>query len=184
MKREDITALLPDITEEQLDKIMGLHGADVTNLRESLATAQNDLATARNDLTAANEKLKGYDPDWQSKVTDAQTKMTDAQNQVSAVRRDAAIQAALTAAGARNTKAALAMLDLDKVKLSEDGQLEGLDDQLTELTKSDSWLFASGEGTTGMSTVSTGGEHGQGGTAGGDGVEAAFNKLNPWHTTT
>ena len=28
MKREDITALLPDITEEQLDKIMGLHGAD------------------------------------------------------------------------------------------------------------------------------------------------------------
>ena len=72
MKREDITALLPDITEEQLDKIMGLHGADVTNLKESLATAQNDLTTARSELTAANEKLKGYDPDWQAKMTDAQ----------------------------------------------------------------------------------------------------------------
>ena len=107
MKREDITALLPDITEEQLDKIMGLHGADVTNLKESLATAQNDLTTARSELTAANEKLKGYDPDWQ-------TKMTDAQNQVGAVRRDAAIQAALMTAGARNTKAALAMLDLTR----------------------------------------------------------------------
>ena len=117
MKREDITALLPDITEKQLDKIMGLHGADVTNLKDSLATAQNDLATARGELTAANEKLKGYDPDWQSKVTDAQ-------NQMSAVRRDAAIQNALTAAGARNTKAALAMLDLDKVQLGEDGQLQ------------------------------------------------------------
>ena len=177
MKREDITALLPDITEKQLDKIMGLHGADVTNLKESLATAQNDLTTARSELTAANEKLKGYDPDWQAK-------MTDAQNQVGAVRRDAAIQNALTAAGARNTKAALAMLDLDKVQLGDDGQLEGLEDQLTELTKSDSWLFASGDGATGMSTMSTGGEHGQGGTAGGDGVEAAFNKLNPWHTNT
>ena len=53
--------------------------------------------------------------------------------------------------------------------------------RLTELTKSDSWLFASGRPDTGMSTMSTGGEHGQGGTAGGDGVEAAFNKLNPWH---
>ena len=174
MKREDITALLPDITEEQLDKIMGLHGADVTNLKESLATAQNDLTTARSELTAANEKLKGYDPDWQ-------TKMTDAQNQVGAVRRDAAIQAALMTAGARNTKAALAMLDLDKVKLGEDGKLDGLEDQLTELTKSDSWLFSSGASDTGMSTMSTGGEHGQGGTATGDGVEAAFNKLNPWH---
>lgn len=155
MKREDITALLPDITEEQLDKIMGLHGADVTNLKESLATAQNDLTTARSELTAANEKLKGYDPDWQ-------TKMTDAQNQVGAVRRDAAIQAALMTAGARNTKAALAMLDLDKVKLGEDGKLDGLEDQLTELTKSDSWLFSSGASDTGMSTMSTGGEHGPG----------------------
>lgn len=177
MKREDITALLPDISEKQLDKIMGLHGADVTNLRESLATAQNDLATARSELTAANQKLKDYDPDWQSKVTDAQ-------NQTSAVRRDAAIHVALTTAGARNTKAALAMLDLDKVKLGEDGKLEGLEDQLTELTKNDSWLFTSGEQATGMSTMSTGGEHGQGGTAGGDGVEAAFNKLNPWHKPT
>ena len=67
MKREDITALLPDITEKQLDKIMGLHGADVTNLKDGLATAQNDLAAARSELTAANEKLKGYDPDWQSR---------------------------------------------------------------------------------------------------------------------
>ena len=177
MKREDITALLPDITEEQLDKIMGLHGADVTNLKESLATAQNDLTTARSKLTAANEKLKGYDPDWQ-------TKMTNAQNQVGAVRRDAAIQAALMAAGARNTKAALAMLDLEKVKLGEDGKLDGLEEQLTELTKSDSWLVASGRPDTGMSTMSTGGEHGQGGTAGGDGVEAAFSKLNSWYKPT
>lgn len=177
MKREDITALLPDISEEQLNKIMGLHGADVTNLKESLATAQNELATARNDLTTANRKLKDYDPDWQSKVTEAQ-------NQTSAVRRDAAIQAALTAVGARNTKAALAMLDLDKVKLGEDGKLEGLEDQLTELTERDGWLFTSGQQATGMSTMSTGGEHGQGGTAGGDGVEAAFNKINPWHKPT
>ena len=46
MKREDITALLPDITEEQLDKIMGLHGADVTNLKESLDTAQKVIVGA------------------------------------------------------------------------------------------------------------------------------------------
>ena len=32
--------------------------------------------------------------------------------------------------------------------------------------------------------MSTGGEHGQGGTAGGDGVEAAFSKLNSWYKPT
>lgn len=165
MKREDITALLPDISKEHLDKIMSLHGEDITALRGQLTTAQNDL-------TAANRKLEGYDPEWQSKLSAAETR---AQTQLSAWKREAAIDAALTSAGARNAKAARALLDLDKVKLGADGKLEGLSDQLEALGKSDSWLFASG-GTTGMTT---GGEHGRGGSAEQDGVAAAFQRLNP-----
>ena len=40
----------------------------------------------------------------------------------------------------RNSKAVSALLDLDKVSLSDKG-LEGLDDQLTALKESDSYLF-------------------------------------------
>lgn len=169
MKREDITAILPDISKEQLDRIMDLHGSDITALRGQLTAAQNDL-------TAANQKLEGYDPEWQTKLTQAET---NAQAQLSAWKREAAIDAALASAGARNAKAARALLDLDKVQLGEDGKLEGLSDQLEALGRSDSWLFAPGGTQQAGTGMTTGGEHGQGGSAEQDGVTAAFARLNP-----
>ena len=44
-------------------------------------------------------------------------------------------------AGAKNTKAVLALLDLDKVSVDEDGQLFGISEQLEELQKTDAYLF-------------------------------------------
>lgn len=55
---------------------------------------------------------------------------------------DNAIDTALTAAGARNTKAVKALLDVSKVKLGEDGKLSGWNEQLAAVQKSDSYLFA------------------------------------------
>ena len=55
---------------------------------------------------------------------------------------DNAIDTALTAAGAKNTKAVKALLDVSKVKLGEDGKLSGWDEQLAAVQKSDSYLFA------------------------------------------
>lgn len=58
------------------------------------------------------------------------------------LRLDNAIDTALTAAGARNTKAVKALLDVSKVKLGEDGKLSGWDEQLAAVRKSDAYLFA------------------------------------------
>ncbi len=55
---------------------------------------------------------------------------------------DNAIETALTAAGAKNTKAVRALLDTSKVKLGEDGKLTGWDEQLAAIQKSDAYLFA------------------------------------------
>lgn len=57
------------------------------------------------------------------------------------LRLDNAIDAALTAAGAKNGKAVKALLDVSKVKLGEDGKLTGWDDQIKALQKSDAYLF-------------------------------------------
>lgn len=57
------------------------------------------------------------------------------------LRLDNAIDAALTAAGAKNSKAVKALLDVSKVKLGEDGKLTGWDDQIKALQKSDAYLF-------------------------------------------
>lgn len=73
------------------------------------------------------------------------------------------------------------MLDLDKVKLGEDGKLDGLEDQLTELTRATVGCFRLAHPIPGCPPCPPAVSMARGGTAGGDGVEAAFNKLNPWH---
>ncbi len=57
------------------------------------------------------------------------------------LRLDNAIEAALTAAGARNGKAVKALIDTSKVKLGEDGKLTGWDEQIKAVQKSDAYLF-------------------------------------------
>lgn len=57
------------------------------------------------------------------------------------LRLDNAIDAALTAAGAKNGKAVKALLDVSKVKLGEDGKLAGWDEQIKAVQKSDAYLF-------------------------------------------
>jgi len=57
------------------------------------------------------------------------------------LRLDNAIDAALTAAGAKNGKAVKALIDVSKVKLGEDGKLTGWDDQIKAVQKSDGYLF-------------------------------------------
>lgn len=55
---------------------------------------------------------------------------------------DNAVQAALKDAGAKNVTAAVALLkDIDKAELSDDGTVKGLAEQITELQKSESYLF-------------------------------------------
>lgn len=57
------------------------------------------------------------------------------------LRLDNAIEAALSAAGAKNSKAVKALLDVSKVKLGEDGKLMGWDEQIKAVQKSDAYLF-------------------------------------------
>lgn len=52
MKRTDITALFPDATDEQIDKIMNLNGADINKAKGDLDDVRTQLATAQSELTA------------------------------------------------------------------------------------------------------------------------------------
>lgn len=59
---------------------------------------------------------------------------------------DAAVDAALTGARAKNTTAVKALLkDLDKAELGEDGTIKGLAEQIEALQKSDEYLFEAKE---------------------------------------
>lgn len=54
---------------------------------------------------------------------------------------DNAVNTALTAAGAKNIKALRALLDLESIRLDGSGKLEGLEEQLKEVRKSDPYIF-------------------------------------------
>lgn len=54
MKRDDITALFPDATAEQIDKLMGINGNDINKAKGDLENIKSQLATALADY----EQLK------------------------------------------------------------------------------------------------------------------------------
>ena len=85
-----------------------------------------------------NEELKKQIEDMKKQNAD-QEKAHKAE--LAQIRLDNAIDAALTAAGAKNAKAVKALIDVSKVKLGEDGKLTGWDDQIKAVQNSDTYLF-------------------------------------------
>ena len=149
MKKEDLIAM--GLTEEQAQKVMdSLDGSFVTKarfnelneenktLKQSVADRDKQLETLKQSA-GDNDTLKQQIADLQKQNAD-QKKAHDAE--MEQLRLDNAVETALTTAGAKNNKAVKSLLDMTKVKLGEDGKLTGLDEQLSEVQKSDSYLFA------------------------------------------
>jgi hypothetical protein len=108
--------------------------------KQKFDTKVTEAKTATDNLTALQETVKKFDgvdvEKLKTAAADAQKKFdTD----LATVRRDSAIDLMLVQAGARNVKAAKALLDLSKAKLKEDGGVEGVD--IEGLKKSDAYLF-------------------------------------------
>ena len=55
MKREDVKAIFPDATDEQLNKIMSKNGEDINKAKGDLDTVKAQLAKAKTDLAAATQ---------------------------------------------------------------------------------------------------------------------------------
>ncbi len=171
MKREEVKGILPDITDEQLAKIMDLHGADIERQKQTITTLTTERDAARTQLGEANKKLEGYDPEWKSKAEKAEN---DAKAQVAALQGDFAAQSAVS--GVRFSsesarKAFLAELKAQNLTL-QDGKLLGFDDFLADYKKTDPNAFAPS-----YPNVRDGGEPQN--PAEKDGVAAAFHRLNP-----
>lgn len=58
MKRTDITDVFPDATAEQIDKLIGIHGADINSAKAGVDDLRTQLATAQQEIT----KLKATPP--------------------------------------------------------------------------------------------------------------------------
>lgn len=149
MNKEDLIAM--GLTEEQAKKVMdSLDGNYVTKTRFNEVNEENKtLKKSVSDRDKQLEDLKKSSGDNEELKKQIETLQQENANQKKAheaemtqLRLDNAIDATLTAAGAKNIKAVRALLDTSKVKVGEDGKLAGFDDLLSAVQKSDSYLFA------------------------------------------
>ena len=138
MKREDLISW--GLTDEQVKKVMaGLDGDFVTKTRfnevneenKTLKQSVSDRDKQLNDL----KKSSGDNAELKAQIEELQKKNTEQAKahaaEMAQLKLDNAVDTALTAAGAKNSKAVKALLDMSKVKLGEDGKLSGWDEQIS-----------------------------------------------------
>lgn len=121
------------ISKEQFDTV----SAENKNLKQSVSDRDKQLDTLKK-ASGDNEDLKK-----QIETMKQQNREQEEAHkaEIAQIRLDNAIDAALTAAGAKNIKAVKALLDVSKVKLGDDGKPTELEDQLKAVQKSDAYLF-------------------------------------------
>ncbi|WP_265643569.1 phage scaffolding protein [Enterococcus lactis] len=152
MKREELKEL--GLTDEQIGSIMALHGVTVNELNSRVSTAeqqatqyQEQLEKNQNELNDFKANAKGNE-DLTKQLEDLQSKFdeikTSSEQQIADLKKSSAIDLALTQAGAKNIKAAKALLDSESLELTDEG-LKGLNEQLAALKESDGYLFGSNE---------------------------------------
>lgn len=137
MTKQELMAL--GLNEEAADKVLKDHIPydRFKQVNDDKKALEGQLAERDKAIDGLNAKLKA----GEDAITDLQEQLKQKDAQAAAIRKDAAIQVALTQAKAKNAKAVQALLDADKLQLQDDGSVKGLKEALDVLKKSDAYLF-------------------------------------------
>ena len=135
------------LEKEIVDKIMAENGSDIEKTKSKLETERDgykeQLETAQNalkefdgvDINEMKEKISQLTADMAAKDAEHQARIAD-------IEFNSALDTALTASKARNTKAVKALLDLDKLKTSKN-QTEDIKTALEAVKADNDYLFVS-----------------------------------------
>ncbi|EAC9796606.1 scaffolding protein [Listeria monocytogenes] len=149
MQREYLKGL--GLEDEVINKVMAENGKDITAAKQQLSEVEAERDGLKSQLTQrdkdiddlkkdsrTSEELKKQIEDLQQKNKELES---DYQSEIAETKKNSAIELALASAKAKNSKAVRALLDNDKLELTDEG-LKGLDEQLEALQESDAYLFA------------------------------------------
>lgn len=180
MKREDVKKQIPGITDEQLNWLMDENGKDINREKSRADGLQSQLDTANTQLKTAQDGLKAFEgvdvKELQGKISELQDQLT---TQADNFAFDNQLDTAIRAAKGHSVKAIRGMLDVEALRSSKNRDAD-IKTALETLSKNESWAFEAAKGNDGGMVVTTGGEHGDGGTpADQDGVIASFMAMNP-----
>lgn len=160
MNTEDLKKL--GLNDEQVKEVMVLKGEaikaeqakqqatidEITAERDSL----NEQIAQRDTDIKALKKASGTNEELSSKLSELQTKYdadTKALSETLATTKlNSAISEALGKTSARDPQDLKAFLNMDDIKLEEDGSIAGLNDQIKTLQESKAYLFNEGTQAT------------------------------------
>lgn len=170
MTREQLLEI--GLTEEQADKALGLYTeemksfvprARLTEETEKITALQGQLSDRDKDIKTL-QAAAGKGSELEKQLATLQEKYTADTavlgRQITQAKLNAALDAAILQERGRNPKTIKALIDVDKLKLGEDGALKGLD--LAVIKASDPYLFE----TETISIEGTGGADGSAGIPG------------------
>ena len=156
MKRDFLKGLgLPD---EQIDSIMSEHGNTLNGLKAERDNLQTELGGLKEEIRTrdgqieALSKSAGSSEQLAQELERVKNENADWQNKYSKSQLQANVKLA-AAKDANDVNDILYFVNMDELKLNEDGSVEGLDDQLSKLKESKPYLF-----NTAVQTPPTGGE--------------------------
>ena len=172
MKRENVKAKIPGITDEQLNWLMSENGADINREKTVAEQFKTQFENAQAQLKTAQDGLKVFD--GKKTPDEYEAELTKLRGDMQA---QAALNTAIMGKKGRSVKAVRALLDMEALKSSKDRTTD-IDKALEEAAKANPWAF--GEAAEGGSVhVSSGAEHGTPPTGDTDAVTAAFKAMNP-----
>lgn len=161
MKREFLKNLgIED--KDIIDKIMDENSADIGRAKGELQTYKDKVTELEGKITTKDTEIadltkKVGDTDaLNQQITQLQTDKTNLTNElntkVNQIQKTHAVESGIRDAKAKNVKAVMALLDMDKITY-ENNELKGLSEQLETLTKGDdtSFLFGDNSAPSGTS---------------------------------
>lgn len=142
------------LDDEQVKGVMALKGelikqenakldavsAERDSLNEQMAQRDKDIKDLKKNV-GDNEKLSGKLSELQGKY-DTDTKALS--EKLAATKLDSALGSALSKTKARDPQDLKPFLDMEAIKLNDDGELTGLNDQISKLQESKGYLFDGG----------------------------------------
>lgn len=151
MKKEQLTEL--GIAEDIADKVIALYSDEVkelvpkaklNELTEQLKTANSTIGDRDKQLETL-KKSAGDNEELKNSITklqeDNKKQKAAYEEQIRNIRIDSAVETALTKAGAKNIKAARALLNMESLNLDEKGEVVGLKEQVKGLMDSEETGF-------------------------------------------
>lgn len=161
-----------------MDETTNQEAMEETTLQEQPETPTEEQAQpVKPTLSELLAQDEGYKSEYEQLLNaQRETWQAESDRRVDALRIEMALDTAMEKAGARNSRAVMALIDREQISV-KDGVVSGVGEQLEALKQSDPYLFADNGGKPYFGAPSSGGNPGSSDEA----VIARRYKNNPWY---